>query len=357
MARFFSTDSSDLHPENKLSEFTVEFDHPIDLGDDNWEVGVSQLYLTPARDQNIGSTLVLDQVNLFDNKQKKMLNIDSMEQFASFIVDHSTNPELYVRDYFFRYLNPRMVYTGRTFAFFFNSDAIPSVVPEDRVLNFTYDLTDLLEEGEKFEDFAIKHLKTGFTSKAIIQIPTSRGELYMINILNMAVKYVLLHLRHDRPEVRGHAKHFHDVLGTVFNNDTKRMNSERRAQLRSTDVLLRRFINRFVSAVEKARDDILKDRVTHTMKETHFLMLYCDIIQLQIVGSSLAKVVYMIPYQTNTIHVSFLDERVRDVQYARLEKTKFKSITFSLRNEHGELINFVSGISNNFIALHFRKII
>jgi hypothetical protein len=85
-----------------------------------------------------------------------------------------------------------------------------------------------------------------------------------------------------------------------------------------------------------------------------FLMIYSDLIEPVISGSSRNRIIY------TTLTDNFLKPQnifMNTIQYHRVEKTKFSDITFSFRDEHGELIKFKDSGAPNFIALHLKPIV
>lgn len=354
VARFFSNDSSHLHPENTLSSFIVEFDTPLDLGDDQWEVGVCQMYLNPLAVMNITKKTMRDVVTLNDSRDTRIVDIDD---FAKWLIEHSLYPQEYKREYFYKYLDKTIEFVNYTWDYHFASENWDSVKDMEKKAIFDFNLKALLKEGETLNDFKIPHLNEQKLETVEIKIPTGRGDLRMLNIFNLCVKSIVRHTRYNKFEMRSHAKIFFEQLGKGFDSQ-KQLNKARHHHFKSTNLLVHRFIEKLVDAIQTARTEYLEPNETEPIrKESQFLMLYTDIIKHQIVGPSLARILYMIPFDGTAPMPSFTDERVRDVQYARLERTKFKSITFEFRNEHGEFLPFVGGYSPNHVALHFRKIL
>jgi hypothetical protein len=101
-----------------------------------------------------------------------------------------------------------------------------------------------------------------------------------------------------------------------------------------------------------------KEKITDSPEKVEefkpkFLMIYSDLIEPVISGSSRNRIIY------TTLLDNFLAPQnifMNTIQYHRVEKTRFSDISFSFRNEHGDLIKFKDSGAPNFIALHLKPI-
>ena len=87
----------------------------------------------------------------------------------------------------------------------------------------------------------------------------------------------------------------------------------------------------------------------------HTMFIYCDLVQNEILGDSQAALLRVIPLQQNVASTGATCYRTFDkMQWKRLNKSNFQSITISLCDESGQLMPFVS-IGRTNITLSFRR--
>lgn len=444
VARFYSNDSIDKF-SNSLSAFTTEFDTPIDFGDEEFEIGVCQMFLNPCLSSNIIKKASRDFITMqwidppappapppseshttggdkqrstgkgsarggggrgrtardadvpspledasaeshikkkdapdssvdvdADEEKKKNakkrrkngleppgVNEYDVEEFARFTLHHSLDPSMYTPDYFHKYLDEGLFYDPIVLDTFFASDNL--IVTEDersRYLTVTVDIEILLEKDEKLEAFLMEHQTTSEVDKkkyADMHLFVFTKTQTMNQILNRMLKYLIFALRDvtvsplPSAAIDLHARHF-------FNNNTRRLsfekfNEARRKHLESTNILVTRFIKKFVQMIREEQKKMKVDKVL----ERRFLHLYCDAIQPQITGAKMTRLLFTMPFD-GSHSVEFTHERLEQIQYAKLEKSKLKNISFLFLDEFGERIPFASSYHANHIAIKFRRI-
>ena len=87
----------------------------------------------------------------------------------------------------------------------------------------------------------------------------------------------------------------------------------------------------------------------------HTMFIYCDLVQNKILGGSQAALLRVIPLQENVASTGATCYRTFDkMQWKRLNKSNFQSITISLCDESGQLMPFVS-IGRTSITFSFRR--
>ena len=89
--------------------------------------------------------------------------------------------------------------------------------------------------------------------------------------------------------------------------------------------------------------------------DRHTMCIYCDLVQNEILGDSQAALLRVIPLQQNVASTASTCYRTFDkMQWKRLIKSNFQSITISLCDVSGQLMLFLS-IDRTKITLYFRQ--
>ena len=85
------------------------------------------------------------------------------------------------------------------------------------------------------------------------------------------------------------------------------------------------------------------------------MFIYCDLVQSEFLGDSHPALLRVIPLQQNLASTGATCYRTFDtMQWKRLNKSNFQSITISFCNESGQLMPFVS-IGRTNMTLSFRR--
>ena len=85
----------------------------------------------------------------------------------------------------------------------------------------------------------------------------------------------------------------------------------------------------------------------------HTMFLYCDLIQNEILGDAQTSLLRAIPLETNSA-AAITSKTFNKLQWKRINKTNFQSITMSLCDERGHLMPFVS-VGRTNLTLAFRR--
>lgn len=353
IARFSSSDSIDVYPENTLSSFTCQFDHVLDLGNEDWECGVTQLHLNPITSYEYTGRPNQDHITLPMTGIGK--NFQDFQQFIDHIVDHSSNPENYTRAYFFRYLDKTVSFSQNVLKLFSPFDVdYYQVKTTDPAIFCTVNLQKtLLKDDEKLEDFGAYHKKksVGEDYKNInLYIPVAENGLNMRQILQICIRILLHQLRYSQKETPEHARMFMDSISIY--ETLQEMNKLRRIHLDKTNLLIQRFIEKFVKCVQVA----VKKTNRQLIKPRKLILIYTDIIKPQIFGPSKSRLLHVMGVHSVGPTPEFIEERIQNIQYCRVDKTRLKNISFKFLDEYGEPSAFIGSYNSNIITLHFRRV-
>lgn len=88
--------------------------------------------------------------------------------------------------------------------------------------------------------------------------------------------------------------------------------------------------------------------------KNHYIYLYCDIIEHQIVGNTYSQLLRCIPTRSQD-HGHYVTHEFRNLQYLNLSSNNISSVEISLRTDSGELFRFNSG--KTVITLHFKRVL
>ena len=84
-------------------------------------------------------------------------------------------------------------------------------------------------------------------------------------------------------------------------------------------------------------------------------IIYCDIVQEQIVGEEYRQVLQIIPL--NSTESSQVLSNNLDLQYVPVKSNFISSINISIKSLTGDLIKFDDDFIYTIVKLHFRKIL
>lgn len=84
-----------------------------------------------------------------------------------------------------------------------------------------------------------------------------------------------------------------------------------------------------------------------------YVLVYCDIIESQIISDTYAQVLKVFTRKNKLDDVTIFSKEFHNLEYVPILKKEFDTIEINLRTITGELMPFIHGISN--LKLHFRK--
>lgn len=370
IARFFSTDDFDKHPENTQSKFTVTLNKPLELIGE-WEVGIVQ----------IGLNKTINNKTEFENEQgKDALSCTKLEKemvfdkFVRNLIVCTTHPEIYRHKYFSEYLNDKIYYTHSELLRIFEKDHITmfNVDTVDKISFIKIDIHDTLFPSE----MKLRHLSPLFDT---FNISDSEGRIPPIKVHYRTDKSVTLSaflystLRALLKTLHGNHDFGNDDLLMSINvkaiekkigKDALSIQDQRRQLLDAINFLAHEMVHAFVDVIKKSRE-VVEEIATKPFKNDHvklhqgpwspkFFFVYSDIIVPQIVGTSTFRTLLMAPFKM--LHNEF-HHNIDYIQYCKVEKSIITEISFIMVDENGDEITFVNHADEpNFIGLHFRKI-
>lgn len=365
-ARFFSNDCSEKF-DNSLSSFTTEYDDAL-VFDTPYEMGVSQLFLNPCLNDESMKHTSLDMITVpYDASKRQMTH----EEFVHTLLKHSVAPYIYHRGYFAPYLDKNIFFDPHYLEYRFeNNKQEVTETHKKEAIAVVHDMTKHLYGFETIGDFMLpnrlndpKHLEK-FKS---LKIPgyTNRATT-MSNIVYDLVRYCIHLFRDTNQKTKtglfddSVAAHERNVM-SLPNINKAEINAIRRKHLHMTNDLIHRTIENFVGTVQ---NEIAKMRIAKEipveLPSKRFLFIYCDAVTGQLSGPNRLKLLYVTPFDSFVHNVTkekmFLNERIENIQYVRIEKKTIKQISFLLLDENGEQINFQNSYTSNFISIRFRRV-
>lgn len=350
ICRFFSNDSSEKY-DNTMSSFTTELETSIDLGSVEYEVGVCQLALNPCLKSEHIKRDTRDVIQL--NYEAKNL---TLEDFVKHMMSHVISPEMYDSAYFSNYMDKNFFFDEISLGKHFDHDNYTVDVEKDgpTAIKVNVDMSLLLKAGEKFGDFFPHHLEKTEELKTLNLYAFTRTPLRMLQILNTLVRYVLFHLRktgkNGDSSIALHNTMFFGAISLYQHFDE--MQQYRRLHLNRINEFCHRFVAYFTNLVQL---EIKKMKIETIPRTERFIFIYCDLIHSQWVGPTKSRLLHVMPLGIQRT-ADFFDQTVQNIQFSKVEKTSFKSVSFLLLNEYGEKLDFTPSYVSNFIALKFQRV-
>lgn len=350
----FSTDSTHLY-DNKLSKFTTEFNEPIDLRGDEWEVAVRRLVGGAIADDH--REVVGDFNDVINLDHPETLKFNSLQELTDMLISHALEPSIYSTDYFSSYLNPAIQFElpflnqayPKDRIQFDDNEPLPPVVIKTEV-----ELKHIYSQAEIESMQVPKHItdiETYDKYNVVTSLPVNKSPFTMRQVLNLMTRYFL-------SDFRGGARHiFHDDYLRAFTKNKEPEKSfaqvlkEFKEHKAHGNKIVHELVKAFVEATQESRK---KFGAIHPKENTaNYIFLYCDAVENSIVGSGKARILKVSSHHPLPGTETHFDPTL---DYKRVEKKFIKSISFELRSVDGELINFASSKTPTMISLEFRRV-
>jgi hypothetical protein len=342
-----SNSSMEEFPDNSLTNYTSRLAFPLQLSNDNWEVGLWEL-LHPNSWKNDGDVLDL---NMADDLNNFALTLTIWKtiptDFDAVTRDYSLMPHpehkvyivygTYLLAYRLDYISlvheeeSRTNWVGQVYAL-----NIPKIHPTDRepatlekILLYLQRLFDRIQ----LEVFG--SLEEGKKVLTIGQDKTSKER--------------------DRVTVRRMKKRDQFKVGTSEGNTYLDLHIEGESRLArllgfSDKKGLKTYHGTEVAANLPSRDELAHLVVK---RKIYSLYIYSDAIQAQLIGDTHAKILRVVPVHSDRAQDVTIAQRFNNIQYCKTSKTRFDTIEIDIRDDTGRPVPFVDGRVT--AILHFRK--
>lgn len=118
--------------------------------------------------------------------------------------------------------------------------------------------------------------------------------------------------------------------------------------LRSVNILMHKFVNRFIQMFQKNISiKVSSEKVHNNVEKTpSFIFLYTDLIQSVYFGDSMTKILYVSPHHGENIYT--LSGALKPF---KISKEKINDISFEFRDEFNDKIRFQDSSQPSFIEL------
>lgn len=366
--RSFSNDCIDsTHPENTLSAWTTDLPHEIDFKNEQWVVGVKQVFLGPIATTNFVKTAINDLIVL-EARAEPFLSLESL---IKYIFSQSLDMDLYDVTYFVSYISKRLSWDF----YMLNSPryrqdyiALDKVTLESRcgiALN-PKDLFSQIEISDMIDKGVHDNLKLttdgapASADKRLFQcyLPTNVGSLTLLQILHALIRSFIYIYRGSTYTNKDYLDQFEAAWAKKRNLRVDEIVSRAevlkdfRYHKKMGNTLVYNLVDRFVEKVVQER----KLHSSESIELDQHVFIYADLIRPQIVGSMTSRLLTMLPYPGVYRRDVFHHENFTNVEFSPLERGKIKSISLALKNEWGEGIDFVPSRTPNCITLIFKRL-
>lgn len=277
-----------------------------------------------------------------------------MKQFTDFLIQHSSDPAIYDRDYFLTYLDKNIHWEGDLLNSFFSGDKLPL----DNVkawVTVSFAITEIYDDNEIDSIKIPHHFKDTFSQyknyRFEISTPLDKSPITMKQVLNNMIKWFILRWRGEEgADPLSYMKKFTETATARPNTKKPERIKEFADHRRHGNKLCHKMIDHFINCLQLSRVEMLGN--TEPRVRNSFMFFYTDIVSPSFCGSSKLKILNVMPYFLNAKHsYSF-----HQTDYYPVEKTKIKSISIEIRSERGELMDFLPGTTPTFVTLLFRKV-
>lgn len=315
-----------------------------------WEVGVSCIFIPPLETSGHIPFHASRDLIILENNRSSVYQ--SMQEFTDNIIQHSTDSTLYDRGYFAKYLDKNIPWETEVLNTFFAADKV-SFTENQINASFDFYIKDVYSKQEaeaiKVPSYQANSIKKYTEFKTTVSIPLHKSPFTLKQILNLFIRYFLLGFR-----VKSDS---YEYIRAFLNSKTKEkplfsMIEEYQEHKKEGNKIIHRLIEKFVDCVQKSRAKLEK-KLTKLTTVNHFIFIYCDFVAPSFCGSSKVKLLSCTPFVMHTGRIAY---SAIVIEYYPVEKNKLKDLSFQIRNEAGELMDFVSGTTPTALTLHFRKV-
>lgn len=382
--RSFSNDCFETtHPENTLSSWTTDLPSEIDLKNERWVCGVKQIFLNPIATTNYVKTSVNDHIVL----EAQVLPYTSFETFIKHIFEQALDLDLYDYVYYMPYLSKKMSWDF----FVLNSSRYrPDVIKTEKIIKeksvcvslrpkdlfSSIEIAEMINNGHhdylrlNSKETSAEHGPLPFES----YLPTNLGSLTLLQILHLMIRDFLYIYRLSKTSNKEYLESFKKTWelknphalpeagenGGAVEEENNGVNSARSRKMLKAFRYHKQMGNHLVhNMVERFIEQSMKERAlngSNSIELDQHVFVYTDLIQPQIVGSITSRLLTTISYPGVYRRDAFHHENFTNVEFAPLEKARFKSISIALKNEWGEPIDFIPSRSPNCVAIVFKRI-
>lgn len=352
----FSNASLQNYPENTLSRFSVDLARPLYLGDNQYKVALSEIFVPPGFP--LESTLSYrDCIVYEDVDYATFYTPDNFEAFINVTMRMcALDPTIYDRSYFRHYTDPNILFHPNTIRLT-HPDDVTSFADTDIKKYFNLNISDLFDykssnaeetpsaylppvRSDKFQNYfqassVTIALRRRYTLKQVLWtcIEKILTKTRMETFTKAPVANPLFaELKGQNPTVEA----FEKKLQFITNHSRE---------------LIRRFIARFVSIVEKVRETVMIERSLKAVRYEKYLIVYCDICADRLFAGTRAKILSVFDYDAKrdfSVKLSQLD-------YSRVDRAVVHTISILLLDEHGEQLNLQPSQVPTHVCLKLKR--
>lgn len=259
-------------------------------------------------------------------------------------IDESVFDEVF----FSRYLIPNVLWSSDVLTNYFRSEFVElSQTDIENGISCKLKVSELLTDEERKTKFKTRFGEAITEVDEIDLLLPGRRSLTGGQAIQLLIREVLFKLRQKTKSFDEHAKLF--FINSHTYQGLTEVHKARREHLEFVSMLTHRFILKFIATIKKERQNLNNNWI-----DNRFVMLYCDIIEGQIVGGGRHRLLWQFPY-IQGLNSMYLHEISNPVFYCKVEKSKFKNIRFKITNEQGINLNFVESFTPTLVCLSFKR--
>lgn len=345
--------NSDSYGSNTLSFFTTTLDKPINLGNNHdfrvscCEILFPNLHLSD--DVEASKDCIV-----FKSLNYKKLNGDKAITFDDFIEltlrFYAADVRIYTPEYFSPYLNEAFDFHPLSINLTSLRQDQTTIVDESTKLSFPLDIDKLVLPNETRSDFYPQgDSENTFFTKSYVSLGTNQG-YKLRQILFACIAKILEKFRLEYKTDKD-SKPIYEKLISAYKTKEKFGDILCKSS-QFSNILLKRFIQKFVSSVEQAKIKILSERnfVDAPVTPGNLIIVYCDLVDESYFANTKARVLAVFPASSNSIAYK---SHVHD--YLPISKSIISSISIKITDSFSNPFPFIDGFNATYIALKFKN--
>lgn len=310
----FSNTSQDLFPDNSTSKFTVKLPKAISIPhNENWKCGLVECS-HPRIMGTINGPGAQDEIIFQSAPDESLYYTSVLGNFIIFVLENTNYVSLYTKRYFQDFLD---------------LDNLKEFTVNEKMLRHKTEI----QPGE--QAFKVAFYPAAFQFRTAEE-PVKDYFVFVIG-KPYTMREILWTVLNTYYKILNEGEITKEILikhGILFENKT-------------TSEMLLIYAKTFVNVLHQLLSTQGLNR-----KISNFLLMYTDIVESQIVGNSISKLLYATPRNADVDKDQIL---IRNTKYLPLCKSFIEDISFYFADEAGHQIVFESGFLPAYVVLHFKR--
>lgn len=345
--------NSDVYGSNTLSSFTNTLQTPINLGENHGyrvsccEILFPSMHITD--DVAASKDCIVFKPLNYTKLNGGALSFDDFIELT--LRFYAADCRIYNKEYFYQYLNESIDFHPLTLPLTSMRQDQTTILDENTKLSFPLEIDKLVLPDETKSDFYPQgDFDNSFFTKSYVSLGTNQG--YKLRQILYACLAKILEKFRLEYKTDKESKPIYDTLSKNYSN--KRLFGEvLQKSNHFSNILLRRFIRKFVTSVENAKTKIFNENnfVDAPLTPGDMFVIYCDLVDESYFANGKSRVLSVFPTNVN----NFLAYKSHVHDFVPITKSLISSISIKVTDNFGNTPPFRDGFNSTYIALKFKK--